>query len=126
VKNAAVKVLTARFEAFVALINERSQAAEQARMIQAVEYERRLDSLNNEAARINKSQEMSVSRDKFDGKLDEVFRRLTVLERTQENENGSNSGKKELADNTVRNVSATIGIIMFLAACFEFFLLLKK
>jgi predicted phage gp36 major capsid-like protein len=126
VKNPAVKVLTARFDGFVVLINERYQATEQARKIQALEYERRLDSLNNEAGRITKAQEMGVSREKFDGAIGEVFRRLSIIEKNQENEAGSATGKKEQADNTVRNIAATIGVVMFLAACFEFFLLLKK
>jgi len=63
------ELLCTKIEALERLTEERFQDAEQALKIQAAEYERRLEALNNEAARINQAAARSVSRELFDATI---------------------------------------------------------
>src|SRR5476651_1538026 len=56
------------------LLNEKLRGRDHALALQATEYERRLEALNHENARILKAGELSVSVDKFDGLEKEVRR----------------------------------------------------
>lgn len=58
----------------VTRLQGRVQEADRALRLQRREYDRRLDELNNESARIKASQAVSVSREKFDAFAEAVNR----------------------------------------------------
>jgi len=53
------------------------QLKDQALKLQALEYERRLDGLNHEAARILESQQKSISVEKFDGVISQFHSKFS-------------------------------------------------
>ncbi len=60
-------------------LEERFLAASHALPLQAAEYERRLDALNHENARVAKVTEHTVSRELFDAKQDEMLLWRTTM-----------------------------------------------
>jgi len=63
------------------VVKERFKGLEKALDIQAREYERRLIALNGEAARIKESQEKSISVEKFEGMINQLYARFDAQQR---------------------------------------------
>lgn len=61
------------------LNQERFDATAQALKLQAVEYERRLETLNHVSARLDKQQAESVTRELFDSELKHLMAEITQL-----------------------------------------------
>jgi len=68
----------------VALVKQAHQkdmaSGEEARRLQAIEYERRLSSLNGEAGKLHQMQATYVPREVFENASNEVAKRLKILE----------------------------------------------
>ena len=71
-------ILWTRFEALEKQMDERRQSDREALSLQAREYERRLDGLNNEHGRIEKAASLFVTREKFDAAVDELKRLVYI------------------------------------------------
>ena len=61
------------------VVRERFKSIEKARKLQAKEYQRRLEALNHEAARIQASQDKSISVERFDGFASQLNTRMDQL-----------------------------------------------
>jgi len=96
---------------------------------QAREYERRLDGLNHEAARILAAQEKSVSSDKFDGAISQIYQRIDglvlelrkdiiELKEFKQKQEGKGQGGKDIMD--------IIKLVIIIAGFFIAYFVIKK
>lgn len=69
-------------EHFKELHAEKMAGMQKALELQAREYERRLEGLNHEAARILESQQKSISVEKFDGAVGQVNTRIDSIQKS--------------------------------------------
>ena len=105
------KYLTLKIEALEKVINARLDAQSEALRIQAAEYERRLENLNNENARINKAAAASVLRELYDSQSATVDRRINNLELGQVTIETKASQKDLNKTNTTTAISVIIAVI---------------
>ena len=105
------KYLTLKIEALEKVINTRLDAQSEALRIQAAEYERRLENLNNENARINKAAAASVLRELYDSQSATVDRRINNLELGQVTIETKASQKDLNKTNTTTAISVIIAVI---------------
>ena len=102
------RLLSERIAALRLRFEERIQADDAKLKLQAQEYERRLEALNNENARILKAQESSVSADKFDGYREKTDQSLARIQLEQTNYGGRNAGSKA----TLAAIVAAIALLL--------------
>jgi chromosome segregation ATPase len=97
--------------------------------LQAKEYKRRLDELNNENARILAAQEKSVSVEKFDGEIGKIYqqmentigvlrRDITDLKEFKQKQEGRGQGGRDLMD--------IIKLVIVIAGFFIAYFVIKK
>ena len=79
-----IKHLRELYDERFASIKKQLEMKDEALKIQATEYERRLDGLNHEAARILESQSKSISVDKHEGFSNQVHSKIDQATRTME------------------------------------------
>lgn len=90
------------------LIDERDRSTQIALNLQAKEYERRLETLNHENARILEAQSKSVSLEKYELEIERLQQDLVTLQK----KDSTDIGRKEGATATWAYVLAGIAIII--------------
>ena len=77
-----------KISALKELLEAKIEALEQARVLQANEYARRLENLNGEAARLKEMQSTYMPRETYDARHEELVNRIRCLEAFKDNLSG--------------------------------------
>lgn len=113
----------------IELFNEKIKSRDKDLLKQAREYERRLESLNHENARILAAQDKSVSVEKFDGTVSQIFQKMenTIgdlrkdmidLKEFKQKQEGKGQGGKDIIE--------IIKLIIIVAGFFIAYFVIKK
>lgn len=103
-------------------VDARFDAIDKATILQAREYERRLEALNHENARILQAQEKSVSVEKFDGAQSQISQRIDntkddlrkdilELKEFKQKQEGRGQGSKEFME-IIRLIIVVLGFFL--------------
>jgi len=106
-------------------IELRFDTVEKEKILQAREYERRLNDLNHENARVLAQQDKSVSVEKFEGSIAQIYSKLEDLKKDmiplagyKEKQEGHGSGVKDIMD--------IIKLLIIIAGFFIAYFVIKK
>ena len=106
-------------------IELRFDTVEKEKILQAREYERRLNDLNHENARVLAQQDKSVSVEKFEGvvsqiysKIDDIKKDILPLSDFKQNTEGRGTGMKDIMD--------IIKLLIIIAGFFLAYFVIKK
>lgn len=87
--------------------------------LQAKEYERRLEELNHEAARLKSSQSISVSREFFDAKHEDIQKQVDELKLSRAILQGKADQKSVIIVGLLGGISVLISLITLLLTFFK-------
>ncbi len=89
------ELVTMQIEALRELTEARFMSSSEALKIQAAEYERRLDALNGEAARLREIQSEYLPREVYDSEHKEINKKIELLALDTTRSEGTHTGKSE-------------------------------